>query len=501
MTGPRIVASRSVPPDASIVEAVGLHHSVESALADLIDNSIDAGARHVRVRFLQRDSVVTGLQLIDDGSGMDASSIDGAMTYARKRDYAEADLGHFGLGLKAASLSQADELRVFSRSLGAPTVGRAIRAQDRTRVLELDPDDAAAALESARVDFVLDSGTVVEWAEPRSFLAGADPADHSKWLERVIALVLDHLGLVFHRLIAEGRVSISLDVFDQGFGIAGVPRRAVAIDPFGYSQAGTVEPRAVRLEVDGEVSVGTAHVWPSGQTGMREFRLGGRPGAGAQGFYFYRRDRLLQAGGWNSVVLDAAERELARVAIDLEGPIARHVTINPEKSGLELDATLKQALRGAAVGSTDLEGYLEDAERIRQEARTYTRRPVTLVEPGRGFSAEVRNAFEASVEKSEAEAIDIRWQVEFTDSPLKVDFERRTIWLNEQYRELIVGRGSMDADDAPLVKTLLLIAFSRYFEGSQLGPRQRAEIQAWEQLLTAALRDEIGQESRRLGES
>ncbi|MFA4841737.1 MAG: hypothetical protein WC580_08515 [Agrococcus sp.] len=368
-------------------------------------------------------------------------------------------------------------------------------------MLELDPEDAADALESARVDFVLDSGTVVEWAEPRSFLAGADAEDHSKWLERVIALVLDHLGLVFHRLIADGRVAIGLDVFDLGLGMAGVPRRVAAIDPFGYARAGTVEPRELRLELDGEVSVGTAHVWPSGQTGVREFRLGGRPGAGAQGFYFYRRDRLLQAGGWNSVVLDAAERELARVAIDLEGPIARHVTINPEKSGLELDATLKQALRSAAVGSTDLEGYLDDAERIRQEARTYTRRPVTLVEPGRGFSAEVRNAFEASVEKSEADAINIRWQVEFTDSPLKVDLEQRTIWLNAQYRDVIVGRRSQDADDAPLVKTLLLIAFSRYFEGSQLGPRQRAEIQAWEQLLTAALRDEIGQESRRLGES
>ena len=125
---PRITRTRDVPPDPSIARAVGRHHTFETAIADLVDNSVDAGSRNVLVRFLQRGGAVVGLRLIDDGRGMDAVTIDEAMTFAKKRAYETGDLGHFGLGLKAASLSQADVLRVYSRKYGAQPAGRLIEA-------------------------------------------------------------------------------------------------------------------------------------------------------------------------------------------------------------------------------------------------------------------------------------------------------------------------------------------------------------------------------------
>lgn len=501
MDGVRVVGERMVPPDPSIAAAVGRHHSFETAVADLIDNSIDAGAQHVLVRFVQQSGVITGLRIVDDGSGMDSESIDGAMTFARKRDYGGADLGHFGLGLKAASLSQADLLRVFSRRAGAPAVGRSIRADRPTTVLDLDFDDAARVLDGARVDFLRDQGTVVEWVEPRTFLSDAGSADHARWLEGRVGSLMAHLGTVFHRLLHGRRIAISIDVFDAGVGESGVPRSVRPIDPFGYDRLTPSDgPREVDVVVGASRFRAYAHLWPAAQSGKPEFRLGGRPGTLAQGIYFYRGDRLLQVGGWNTLAVSRPDLELARLSIDLDETIAAHVTINPEKSGLELDADLKRALAGADFGGTDLQGFLALAEERRRAARVYTRRPVELVGLGRGFAPEVMRAFEESLDEHDSGAVDIRWRVERSESPLVIDLERRTIWLNELYRDVIVGRESLDAADAPFVKTLLAIVFSRYFEGSHLGVRERAEVAAWEELLTAALRDELAQQARRMGD-
>lgn len=81
---------------------------------------------------------------------------------------------------------------------------------------------------------------------------------------------------------------------------------------------------------------------------------------------------------------------------------------------------------------------------------------------------------------------------------MRIDLENRTIWLNSAYRGLIAGDGAADNEDASFVKTLLLMHYSKYFEGSYLGSREKSEIDAWEQLLTAAVRDESARQEKEL---
>lgn len=502
-TAPRVTTTREIPPDPSIAHAVGRHHSFETAVADLVDNSIDAGARNVLVRFLERQGSVVGLRLVDDGKGMDALSIDEAMTFARRREYGAGDLGHFGLGLKAASLSQADVLRVYSQRRGAPPTGRMIQSSAPTLVAELDGDEVGALLEDLRVDFALSSGTVVEWDDPRTFLSTNDVSDRARWLAERVSTVMSHLGVVFHRKIASGVVRISVDLFDLDYRESGVPRVVTSINPFGYDGLpNDPYPADLRIAIGGTNVIGRAHVWPAAQSGRPEYRLGGKPGSLAQGLYFYREDRLLQIGGWNTLTVSRPELEYARIAVDITPELAPHIMINPEKAGLELDADLKQALLEASVGGTGISfaRFLEAAAGARAESRKYTKRPVELVEPGRGFSADLIDAFESTVERVNVDPVDIRWRAELTEAPLRIDLEQRTIWLNEQYRDVIAGAGSMDATDAPFVKTLLMILYSKYFEGSHLGRREKLELAAWEQLLTAALREELEQQAWKLGD-
>lgn len=492
---------RQTAPDPSIAKAVGRHHTFETAIADLVDNSLDAGASRVLIRFLETGGAVTGLQVIDDGGGMDSDQIDSAMEYARKRAYGEGDQGHFGLGLKAASLSQADTLNVYSRKYGALAAGRTIGAADPTLIGDLDRDHVAGVLQSIRVDFPWSNGTVVEWVGPRTFLSSRDQRDRSQWLDQRVTALRTHLGIVFHRLIASDRIAISIDVFDEFYGEAGIPRAVTALDPFGYRRLPNDSfPAELTFLIDGEPVSAAAHVWPASQAGLPEFRLGGRPGGLAQGFYFYRNDRLLQIGGWNTLTVDRPELEYVRIAVDLDGPLEHHVTINPEKAGLELDADAKAALLEARLTSDggSLRAFLSAAEARRRESRKYEKRPVELVRLGRGLSAAMRSAFDESVDAVDVAPIDIRWRIDPTESPVHVDLENRTIWLNSTYRTLLTGYDGVDNEDAPLLKTMLTMLYSRYFEGSYLGSREKAELQAWDQLLTAAVREESERQEREL---
>lgn len=497
----RVTRVRQTAPDPSIARAVGRHHTFETAIADLVDNSLDAGATRVLIRFLENGGAVTGLQVIDDGRGMDSDQIDAAMEYARRRTYDSGDQGHFGLGLKAASLSQANRLNVYSRRYGALPAGRTIDADDPTRIGDLDHDDVTGVLGGLRIDFPLTNGTVVEWEGPRTFLSSRDQRDRSDWLEQRVTALKTHLGIVFHRHIQSGAIALAIDVFDEFYGESGAPRRVTALDPFGYRRLPNDRfPAGLGYSIDESTGVAEAHVWPASQAGLPEFRLGGRPGGLAQGFYFYRNNRLLQMGGWNTLAVDRPELEYVRVAVDLDGPLAGHVTINPEKAGLELDADAKRALLDARLTTdgTSLRSFLAEAEALRRESRRYERRPVELVQPARGMSAPMRIAFDESVERADADPIDIRWRVDPTESPVHIDLEQRTIWLNSAYRALLTGIDGADNEDAPLLKTLFTIIYSRYFEGSYLGSREKAELQAWDQLLTAAVREESARQEKEI---
>lgn len=104
---PKAIRSRysiDITPDKSLIKKLGLTgYRTEQAIAELIDNSIDAriggGTGHVDVRldFDRRQIVVT-----DDGHGMDSDGLKNALTIARETKREGEKLGQFGLGMKSA---------------------------------------------------------------------------------------------------------------------------------------------------------------------------------------------------------------------------------------------------------------------------------------------------------------------------------------------------------------------------------------------------------------
>jgi hypothetical protein len=90
---------------------------METAVADIIDNSITAKAKKIDIRFAW-DSGNPWLAIIDDGYVMTEDKLVIAMQLGSKNPKLERtrdDLGRFGIGLKTASLSQCRHLSVISK--------------------------------------------------------------------------------------------------------------------------------------------------------------------------------------------------------------------------------------------------------------------------------------------------------------------------------------------------------------------------------------------------
>ncbi len=92
-------------------------YSLETAVADIIDNSITAGASMVDIRF-DWNEASPWVAIIDDGHGMDNDTLIESMRFGSidpRQVRAENDLGRFGLGMKTASISQCRLFTVVSK--------------------------------------------------------------------------------------------------------------------------------------------------------------------------------------------------------------------------------------------------------------------------------------------------------------------------------------------------------------------------------------------------
>jgi hypothetical protein len=487
---PDVVERIRLSPDAGLVKSLGANHTLESAIADLVDNSIDAGASRVAIQLLTAQDRLVQVEVHDNGQGMDAASITNAMTIGHQRDYVATDLGHFGMGLKAASFGHSDVLTVWACSSGASPVGRRIRRADFSKDFscEVLSSGAARTATEHRAE-VMESieGTSIVWTDIRSTYRGRNADEARLWLSTAEHSLRSHLGVVFHRLIADGRLEIDIlvdELVDCAEGV-GVP--VAAIDPFGYGTSGHPSYPKDLIARAGDQTVRLAcHIWPA-KSDITGFRIGGKPGEQFQGFYIYRNDRLLQAGGWSHTANPSRGRQLARIVLDDSRAIGSFVTMNPEKHGLKFEPIFHDAVNHArASDGTTLDGYLSDAEAIYVESNRRRRRRKPAIRPDKGFAPDLRRAIRNELPMIEGEDVRLLWRRMPPGEFLDVDLPDKTLWLNSRYRSLFAPAGG-SLNDAPVVKALLYLLTHHVFEGQHLGARDKDEIALWKGVLGAAV--------------
>lgn len=426
---------------------------------------------------------------------MAPEKIDTAMTIGGRREYHGGDLGHFGLGLKAASFSQARSLTVLSRAVGHEAVGRRWRPDEATkRGFECDVVQPGFADEELNRGWripITDSGTVIRWDDVVAFPATNDPKRVETFIDHAITTACQHLGMVFHRFLEDERLTVDFEVQDVDSGFVSPPVPVTPLSPFGYTRSGRPDfPKELTAET-GDLRLSfRCHIWP-GRSSTPQYRLSGNP-AEHQGLYFYRRDRLLQAGGWVGVHAPERRLQLARVEVDIDGDVAGLFHMNPEKSRVQVGPEFARlAAAASSPDGTSLNSYLDIAEQVYRASQTRSAKRTSMIHPGSGLPPRVRSTIEREIPGLRGEEpIDIRWDIFADDSFFKIDRENHTLWLNKRYRTMLLGGKHGGLNDLPLLKSLLYLLVANVFEGDYLGPRDKDNVDLWQTILTTAVQAE-----------
>lgn len=322
----------SLPPYApTLIESTrAIGYTIESAIADIIDNSISAMASSVDIFFFPiGDSYVA---ILDNGKGMNAGELENAMRYGsqnpnEKREI--TDLGRFGLGLKTASLSQCRSLTVASKKGDNVEVRRwdidHVINTGEWSLIVLETDEEINAIPHIDNLREFNSGTLVVWQNLDRLKVGELNFDLS--MGRKMDNVRAHLSLVFHRYLN---------------GETGLKKLQIKINgtPLNYSDPFLIR-KNTQVMADEEFFIEDAkvvvrpyilpHISKLSSDEIDE--LGGKDGLRkSQGFYVYRNKRLLVWGTWFHMMRQGELSKLARIQVDIPNDLDNLWTLDIKKS-------------------------------------------------------------------------------------------------------------------------------------------------------------------------
>lgn len=306
----KIIKQVQIPPSTNLIKVLSSSgYTIESALADIVDNSIAHNANEIHVIF-HRDGSNSTVEIIDDGEGMNYEVLKDAMSFAhhdidQERD--KNDLGRYGVGMKTASSSFCKTLRVESK--GTDGEVNAFEFPFETK------DWVIYQVEVSQDSIDSETGTKVIWKDLRLV---NDPAENEKILttdvesfSNICDRVAIHLSKAFGIYIKKGvRIFVNGDELDPWIPFE-IPNGDVATvyeDSSFKIGSEKVTIKAFLLPIwdhmsEGQQDYATCH----GNGRLMDY----------EGFYVYRHDRLIVCGGWLDIPgLSSGEKfNYARVVI------------------------------------------------------------------------------------------------------------------------------------------------------------------------------------------
>lgn len=336
-----------LPPSAASLAASmrDLGYSLETAIADLIDNSISAGASRIEI-YCDLARAHPTFAIIDNGSGMNHEEILVAMRHGSVNPHCErspSDLGRFGLGLKTASFSQCRRLTVVSARedtlCGAEWDLDRINQTDDWVIALLDQSEVG---EQPFIEHLGESGTVVIWRVLDRLFEDESGHTRDEIVNEKLDLVGKHLSLVFHRFLTgdlKGRGKIAITV--NGHPIE-------PFDPFCRKNSATqVLPEEIVRIGDSAVHMQPYILPHHSRLSAREYDYYQNRSdfISNQGAYIYRSGRLMAWGDWFRLVPKGEATKLARVQIDFPNSLDEAWTIDIRKSRARPPHAVRERLR------------------------------------------------------------------------------------------------------------------------------------------------------------
>jgi hypothetical protein len=341
------------PSPSSLMESLrDIGYSMETALADIIDNSITAEANNIDVRF-SWNFEKPWLAIQDDGYGMTDDELLSAMKLGSDNPLSERkenDLGRFGLGLKTASFSQCRQLTVITKkndtlsSMEWDLDQITDNPSDGWKIKILNGEDLNKLSEIYDLIETLTkqvSGTIVLWRKLDRLDSFDSPIVREKKLNSLIDSSRNHLELIFHRFLNAGAGNKSLKISMNGDQIIG-------IDPFHSSHIATLELPKQSIYVNSKEITVQPYILPHytkvSAQGYEKFA-----GEGGylhnQGFYVYRNKRLIIKSTWFRLMPKVELTKLIRVRVDIPNSLDHIWKIDVKKSNANPPESVRKGLK------------------------------------------------------------------------------------------------------------------------------------------------------------
>jgi hypothetical protein len=332
------------PIPAMIIESLrDFGYTLETAIADIVDNSITANATEINVRFSWNNGS-PWVAIADNGAGMTESILINAMRFGCKNptdDRPQQDLGRFGMGLKTASLSQCRCFTVITKTKTTLTVKQWdidwVKETNKWQVksLELTEINQFSSLHSAYITYLSkqETGTIVFWDKMDRLKSG------ESYFNALINEAREHIELVFHRFLDDKKSPIAISF--NG-------RHLEAWDPFFVEKARPLSEETVHCGPNQEKVVIQPYILPhhSRATDAEYKKFSGRDGyLNSQGFYVYRCKRLIIRGTWFKLFSRSPLTQLARVQIDISNNLDHLWKIDVRKSSATPPEEVRLVLR------------------------------------------------------------------------------------------------------------------------------------------------------------
>jgi hypothetical protein len=359
-------------------------YSLETALADLMDNSITANASRIEV-LTKIDEEPFTLFLSDNGDGMSKESLKRNMQFPSKspEDSRESnDLGRFGLGLKTASFSQTRAFTVLSRKKGTSLFSGLtwdvkhlkdsgkweiiINSDEEIAEILQQYDTISNDLQNGSLDFV--PNTIVVWKglyKFENFLDVKNKQDALK--EEITNTTSEYLSIVFHKFMERriNRVDIRIN-----------NTLVKPFNPFPTDNSNLRALEPLQKEFGKDIVKIQGFVLPN--TSIKETKENSNPWTplnkslmDMEGLYIYRADRLILFGGWNGLIKKMPRLQLGRLKIDIGNKVDHLFHLNVAKSQINIPHDLKNSFLRAIV---DLKVEAQK-EYFNHGLKTFTQRP------------------------------------------------------------------------------------------------------------------------------
>ena len=405
-----VVEEVEIQPDPErVIEGLrDTGYSFNTAMADILDNSIAANATKVFIHIESDPNRTLTVTIADDGCGMNQLELQNAMRYGSSRRNSPDSLGKFGLGLKTASTSFCRSLSLISRS----------REDDQYRKIQWDLDYVAQSGKwltkllqptEDEIDYLQEAagdshGTLVSWEKiDRLFTREyKTQSAYNKHLTKLIDELKFHLSMTFQRFLdKEFTSAANIDICVNGEFLQ-------PWDPFKFGRKLLDEPMDIEF---GEGEDGTvarlehrAYCLPRyEELASKEDRKYAKISNETQGFYIYRENRLIHNGGWLGLFTLEPHYSLLRVELSFDHQLDEILHIDIKKSRIlmhdYLADAIKNCLKPARKAATD--SYREgQKQRVKARAQDTHQASNNNIE---GKAAEVEQSSVKPLNSNEAE--------------------------------------------------------------------------------------------------